>query len=366
MKIGILTFHCAHNYGAVLQAHALQQYLKNVGYESDIINYRPKYLVSPYSLNILEYFKSNQGLGYLIKFFISELLLFRRRFIRYYKFNNFINNKLRLSHCRIDNSLNIPNDYDIYIFGSDQIWNSNITKGPDDIFWGNFEIKNNAKRIAYAASMEEDNQSQEEKLYFQKALKRFNSISVREKEVCKFLQTLTNVNIKIVLDPTFLLNSEDWNKLISKNKVKKKYILVYQVRKYPETIKIANELANQIGGVVIELVASLDRKYIKYRDQTASPEDFVSYIKHAECIVTTSFHGTAFSIILNRPFYTVIMKDGHNNRSRNLLERLSLSERLIALNSNVNYSEINFVPVNKILADLKAESYDFLIESIER
>ena len=152
MKIGLLTFHCAHNYGAVLQCYALQETLISMGHEVEVINYRPKYLIASYKRFELHRFISLNLINSL-KNSIKEALLAGRRFRRYKAFEEFITNRLNLSE-RV-NANNIPSKYDIYIIGSDQIWNPKITKGFDSVYWGQFKFPKERRRyIAYAASME--------------------------------------------------------------------------------------------------------------------------------------------------------------------------------------------------------------------
>ena len=363
MKIGILTFHCAHNYGAVLQCYATQEFLKNKGYNVEIIDYRPQFLLTPYRIIDKNRFISRNLIYFVKKTIIESLMLFFR-YKRWYGFESFIRNKLNLS-SKVHNK-NIPDYYDIYIIGSDQIWNPKITKGFDNIYFADFPFnKGKRKYLTYAASMEIQCLSNEQKIYLSNALKSFDQITVREKNLCELLQPLTSKKIHQVIDPTLLINSSIWEEMVTQPLINNKYVLVYQVRENERTMQIANDIAKQIGGIVIETVAWLNRGCFKNKYQTASPEMFLRLIKHATCIVTTSFHGTAFSVIFNKPFYTLLLNDGRDSRSLSLLESLGLSERAISIEdvptfSSVDFSEAN-IKLNQIRKD-SAKIFDRLYE----
>ena len=130
MKIGILTFHCAHNYGAVLQCYALQEMLKGMGHTVEIIDYRPDYLRMPFDVINLHRIQSRNLLR-LVKSIILETLSLSQRIIRHRKFDSFIKYYLNLSR-----SVGISSDYDVYVMGSDQIWNPKITNGFDGVYFG--------------------------------------------------------------------------------------------------------------------------------------------------------------------------------------------------------------------------------------
>lgn len=327
MKIGILTFHFAHNFGAMLQAYALQEYLKKLGHEVEIINYQPQYLKKIYKFESYDRFKSMSVLN-KIRFLLTEPIAIYRKYLRYRKFQNFMFNNLNISH-EIETEDDITN-YDYIFFGSDQIWNPRITNNKfDPIYTGQFSSE--ASFIAYAPSMETTSLTEEEKNEYTKILKKFKCISVREKSLQKLLENLTLQKVELVCDPTFLLSQESWNKLSGKTPIEGgKYILVYQTRYSKKAIKIAKEIAKKKKCKIIQLRACFYWQYINGLKQIVSPVDFLNYIKFAEFVVTTSFHGTAFSIIFRKNFFTVALDDNKNDRSRSLLSTLDLSNRLIS------------------------------------
>ena len=356
-KIGILTFHCAHNYGAVLQCYALQEYLISLGYDARVINYRPSYLFKAYRIISRKGLRTKNPLR-LIRNIFHELMMAPVRCVRRHNFNRFIRNMLILTPPVSRNE--IPSDFDAYVVGSDQIWNPDITRGFDNVYFCNFPFRKEDRRyISYAASAEMDSLSTEDSDFYRRVLPGLDSISVREQKLKEILQPLVQKKIDQVLDPALLVDSQMWGKIASSNPVKDKYVLVYQVREDKDTEMVARHLAEQLGVRVVSLVAKVD----SWRSDaclTASPEDFVTMIRDAECVVTTSFHATAFSIIFNKPFYAVRLNDGKDSRVGSLLASLELEDRLIEKNDRPDFSGVEYTEANRRLHVLRTESQDYL------
>lgn len=363
MKIGILTFHCAHNYGAVLQCYALQETLKSLGLEVKVIDYRPKFLTYSKFINFQNI--KNDTITEKLKKLIRELAILPKKNIRYFVYNRFINERLDLSEHNKDYSY-ISSEYDVYIIGSDQVWNKKITNGYHNPYFANFYFpKNNKKYISYAASMESEDISKDTDL-LKMLLSNFDSISVREESLHQLLQPLSEKPINLVLDPTLIANKKIWHKLAIEPKIKKKYVLVYEVRTNPHTIQFANYIAKQLNAEVVRLFAWVDRFNNKNEYKCESPEKFLGWFKNAECIVTTSFHGTAFSIIFEKPFYTMKLENEGNSRSFSLLNKLGITDRIISWESSIDldFTMINYDKINSKLSDFKQESINFLKDSI--
>ena len=362
MKIGILTFHCAHNYGAVLQCYATQEFLRSKGYDVEVINYRPEYLLKPYKLFDRKRISSNSPILYL-KMLIVQLLLLCDRYRRFRGFEKFINKHLKIGKVVTKN--NIPSDCDVYLIGSDQIWNPKITCDFDPIYFANFPFaKESRKYISYAASMEVKTLCGEQIEFYKKNLNNFDALSVREIELLNLLQTLTPKKISHVLDPTLMVQTNVWDNFSSNKSEKEKYVVVYQVRNNPNTLRIAHHIANQIGAKVKILVAWLQFIPVDGTNQTASPEEFVDTIRNAACVVTTSFHGTAFSVVFNRPFYTVKLNDGADTRSMSLLCSLGLEDRIIEIDDSPTFTSIDYSITNQKLDKLRKESQDYLLNNL--
>lgn len=361
-KIGILTFHCAHNYGAVLQCYALQETLKKMGHDVEVIDYRPEYLLTPYNIfNKCRIQSKNPIL--VIKHSIREMLLLAVRIKRHHAFDKFITNRLNLSYHVAGH--NIPDCYDVYIMGSDQIWNPKITKGFDPVYFGKFNFQKKGKKyISYAASMEAKTLSEQVKNSYKKLLKNFDFISVRETQLAALLQPLTDLNVSVVLDPTLLADISIWNDIAKDPNIKDKYVLVYQVRTNDSTLYIADNIAKQINAKVIEITAWHDIKFRNNKLQYESPESFLGLIKNASCIITTSFHGTAFSIIFNRPFFCIQLDDEEDTRSISLLKSLKIENRLISKDDNPVFVNIDYKEINKRMSQLKKSSLEILTSAL--
>ncbi|MDN0051662.1 polysaccharide pyruvyl transferase family protein [Bacteroides caecigallinarum] len=361
MKIGILTFHCAHNYGAVLQCYALQETLKDMGFDVEVIDYRPFFIRYDKYINIKN-IRNRRGIINKIKYLLKGIIKIPKQVLRYNAFDKFIRKRLLLSEHNNDYSF-IPDKYDVYIIGSDQVWNNRITNGYHLPYFAHFNfVKGNRKYISYAASMETNKINDES---IKDLLLQFNHISVRETNLVDILQPYYPKKIYNVLDPTLIVNLNIWNKICVKPKYSNKYVLVYQAITENYTKHIANEIAKQLNVSVIEIYSYVDYLNKKNSFQCATPEEFLGWFKFAECIITTSFHGTAFSIIFNKPFYTIELNSDWNSRTYSLLNLLKLESRIIKNNQSPQFCKINYIEVNNKLNNLKDESKSFLYNSIK-
>jgi len=348
MRIGILTFHRAHNYGAVLQCYALQEFLKSQGHDVEVVDY---------SLEFKTYKPTYWLKRTNIFAIVSEFLTFRyyRLNVRYKKFNNFIVSYLNLSD-KVSTTDDIERQkYDMIIIGSDQVWNPKITKGFNPFYWGYFKCNS---IISYAASMEVSNIDKYAD-EISKGLQNFSEISVREKSLITLLEPLTDKTIYQTIDPTLLVDSAVFDTLAGERIVKDDYLLVYQVIENTNTMDVAHKLAKELSVKIIELKSK--PVYLKNSNtiDTASPQQFLSLIKHAKCVVTTSFHGVAFSILFKKDFYAVKL-DNKGTRIEDLIDCLSLQSRLITAGSVGNFKKLDYDGVNSSYNAMKQLSLDFL------
>lgn len=359
MKIGIFTFHCAHNYGAVIQCYGLQQYLQSKGHQVYVIDYRPHYF-DIYKLPSIKYSKTENIKTYikkLIKYFtIGEIQKNRHQ-----AFEAFITRRLNL--IPFDSNSNYS-DFDAVILGSDQIWNPGITGGQyDEVYFGN-NVR--CKTIAYAASSRSETLTDKQQQYLKSHLCKITSIGVREESLKILLQPLVNQPINTVIDPSFLPDVAEYDKLCTPIKTSRPYVLVYEVERNDGTSRIANEIARSLNADVIELVSYASPKFCRGRyRQESGPEEFLSYIKNAECIVTTSFHGMALSLKFQKNFYSIRQGTSADLRAESLLSKIGLLERFIQLNSSVTFSDIDY---SKCLPKLNQEinlSSSFLLNSLK-
>lgn len=365
-KVGIITFHNAHNYGAVLQTYALQTMIKRLGYNVFIINYINKNIKKSYRLIKL----SKQPIK-CIKVLIESLKYLKENKERAKVFNYFIEHELNLTK-KVKNTKKLNtefNDFDYFITGSDQVWNYEIVGGLSDAYTLNFGNKS-ITRISYAASIGNRKINDKYKQQFKEKLKNINFISVREEDARQELSKIIGKTIKVVLDPTLLLKREDWNNKLKDRKIQnEEYILAYVVKPNDEYRKIVDDLSQRTGLRVIHF-----EKENLYENElesayTKDPFEFVNLIKNAKYIVTTSFHATVFSIIYHKKFF-VIPHVNTGSRITSLLEKLKIENRIFyKLNDFLKFDydlEINYEQIDENLEEERIKSIQFLKEALKK
>ncbi|MFD2180174.1 polysaccharide pyruvyl transferase family protein [Veronia pacifica] len=358
-KIGIITFHRAHNYGAVLQAYALQKAVKNLGFDVGFIDKQNKKIEEAYKLypkfSFMKIKSETRKLAHL-------LLDFKRKSQRHSAFESFISENLNL--LNVDK--NQPN-FSSVVLGSDQIWNFTYTDGFDDLYFGEDCSFSADKIVSYAASM--GKADLEEKLINQlnRKLAKIDTIGVREDSLRDFIQKNYEMEAEVNLDPTLLLDKDDWQEISAENINKEPYLLVYEVQENRITQPTVNYIAKKLGLRVITLSARTDFRTPKDHISNASPNEYVSLFRNAAYVVTTSFHGTVFSIINNVSFTTIGFDNEIDIRSKSILAKLGIPERMIGKDdeiSNIKF-DINYTKVEDKLSLMKNQSLSFLKNAIE-
>lgn len=356
-KVGIVTFHTALNYGAILQTYALQKFLKNNGIENVVINYDCPFIKKCYS----PFFISNKKIiNSLVRGFLFKNKITKKR----KNFNYFLKKYINLS-CRygsVNEMVKDINNYKYFIAGSDQVW-SPISANFDDFYF--LPFANDYQKFSYAASLGTSILTENEKTELKQRLKGFTSISVREESAKKILKDITgNDNIEVHVDPTLLLSKNDWKELTNDNVSNDKYLLIFNVEKQINDIEFAKELAKQKN---LKLKYINDRTLIKDKNieyiEAPTPSDFINLFANAEIVVTNSFHGTVFSIIFEKEFYVELNnKKARNIRSEALLEKLNIRNREISSTDIFNASKINWQNVEKILDIERNKSKEYIIK----
>ena len=369
MNVGIITFHRAHNYGALLQCYALKRFLELEGHVVSVVDYWPLYHSKTYSL--LPDFSSKS-----FKSKLKTLLLFIIGFYKITKrangYKRFIEKFLVSGKPPYLNASDL-NDvlFDAVIYGSDQIWWKSTLpgfKGYDFVYWGDYLplVKN---KIAYAPSMGVMNFDENDIDVIKCKLANFRAISVRENIVKDFLSNRCNISVDVVLDPVFLLSAKQWESMSSLSKppfnVNEKYVFFYQLVKNEEACVLADKIAHANNCKVIEIRGRVDS--LKFGDrylQTLDPVGFVHLIRNAQFVVTTSFHGTAFSIIFEKQFLATGM--GKNSeRAKSLLRNLGIENCYVDNQENYEINEnFDYQEVSKKLSKLIKSSRSFLLDSL--
>lgn len=376
MKIGIITFHFVSNHGAVLQSFATQRFLEKQGYQAEIIDYRPKYHTVRYLghknpiMYAMWYWKRYEQKGIL-----RRIMLTTRSFFRCILFNvtqtdkktacefsRFITLHLHLSK-RYESFQQLQKDPpldDVYISGSDQLWNPDVLNHSfDPVYFLNFGRKG-IPRIAYAVSIgKQYNNAELNQLH--EYCKDLTAISLREYNT-KAINAIGK-DVHICIDPTLLLEANDYEELESANNTDQPYIFVYGFQSNNEILE-AIELAKKhyqchiINGSPHRINVP-DAESVK----DYGPDKFLALIKYARCVVTNSFHGTAFSIIYRKEFITVLHST-RGERMAQLLEKLNLKKRLwgdpgFSFDDSLDYDE-----VFTILSKLQNQSKEYLLSAI--
>ena len=358
MKIGILTFHYVYNYGAVLQGFALQTYLSNKGHDVKFINYENSAVRDSYRL-----FKFNEYSKKRPTKFIKTLfrdILTRRK---YFDFRKAVNKLLCISNFVCSKNHFDFSNYDCIIIGSDQVWNEKITGGYDYFYKGDFVRTNKVRLLGYSISINNIIDNQEFRKSIISTINNFDCLSIREQDSAKLLSNICSRDIKCCLDPVFLLSKYDWVKYLTNTKHNNDYILVYAILNREKVISLSKKISEKYGMrlIILDPIASYETKYRK--DYFSNPMDFVSLFYNAELIITSSFHGTAFSLIFEKEFY-IVGDDVSNVRMRSLLKELNIMNRIINKIDDIDiYKKIDYKNINKIISEKLKSSKDFINNS---
>ena len=361
MNIGIITYHRAHNYGAVLQCYALSTTLRLLGHDVEVIDYYPDYFKEQY--NAFSFKKIKQGslkskISYLKLLFFTYFTKSKRGKV----FNNFIE-KLPLTKIQYSEKNYCFKKYDAIFFGSDQVWNPLLTFGEDNVFSGNFD-KQGGRFISYAASTNPKILNDDYKNYFKGIADRFDAISAREQSLSDYINSLAPGSSKVVLDPVLLLNEVEWSKVAVKPR-EENYLLIYTVPQSDKIWTLAEMIAKAKGLKIIEVRPNVRFNIKNNILQTVSPEEFLGYIKYATYIVTTSFHGTAFSLKFKKQFVTLSLGTHVDDRAKNLLSSLGLTERMMPQNNlYIPEDQIDYTIVDGKLSTLITDSINFIKKSL--
>ena len=364
MRIKTITCHDVYNSGASLQAYALMRYLEELGNEVEIIDYKPDYLNNHYKLGVIANPKYEKNLMlkmiYLTLKFPGRVLALRKKI----KYDHFRDNYLKVTKKRyISNSelKSNPPEADIFICGSDQIWNSKFNNGKDPAFYLDFAPQGKI-RASYAASFATDRIEEAVGDITKERINKLDYIGVREISALNILEDLGIDNGIQVMDPVFLLSKETWLNMAYEVDKKQKYIFVYDFDGNELIKEIALKVAKKKS---LKIYTVFKSDYSDKVIKGMGPIDFISYIKNAEFVISNSFHGTAFSIIFEKQFVVVNRKEAINTRMRDLLTILKIENRLI--NENYNFDLINknidYTVVNRAI-ELKVKSSKEYLENI--
>lgn len=335
MKVLTITCHRPYNYGAILQAYALQHYLESHGIDTAIIDYLPDY-------------QRKRVNGNLFVRMIWYLYRMPDFFVGKYVFGRFIKDNIRLTrqYRTLEELKSCPPEADGIIAGSDQIWNYNIHN--DDTYYISFAPEKCFK-ASYAASIAQDVIPEQLKQVYKRRLQGFKMITVREKTAECLLKNIGCENVTTVLDPVFLLSAREWtDNIVDLSFTKKGYILMYAFNCTKEIADYARNLAkkSQKKLYIINTMVNDYRFRCDNHFWNCTPNRFVSLFKNADAIVTNSFHGLSFSIIYKKAVYVFSKHTGGNSRLFDLMKDLNLPN--CKDGAKINYDEVYNILNEKI------------------
>lgn len=327
MNIKTITCHDVYNLGASLQAYALAEYLKNEGHDVQIIDYKPDYLSRHYSFRWVPNPRFDKPLlrqAYLLAKLPGRLKAFYS--LRKKRFDQFRQDYLPLTSRRYASAEELAADCpeaDIYIAGSDQIWNPVFPNGKDPAFFLTF-VPEGKKKISYAASFSVEALREEDQQRMRPWLQKLDAVSVRESSGVAIVKAL-GMAAEQVMDPVFLLDRAHWEQLAVLPDAKD-YILVYDFDGSALVREAAQKLAAQHGKQIIS-VFPMEGAAQVWTDM--GPREFLGAILNADIVLSNSFHATAFSLIFGKAFYVMNREEHINTRMRDLLKAVGLEERLL-------------------------------------
>lgn len=353
-KIGILTFHDTLNYGASMQCYALQQKLRLMGADAEVIDYKCPKFVKEYSPFYVPKFN--------IRKILYMLAALKMNVVKQKKKKMFQEKHIRMSKVYTPDNISSANEnYDAFITGSDQVWNWHLTDF-DTTYFLDF-VRKDKDKYSYAASFGVSEIEKDEKENYRKLLCNYTKISVREESGAKIIENLIKTDAEVVVDPVLLLSAEEWE-AVAKLPNMKDYILLYSIND-TEAYSSAVELSKKTGKRLVYLSAPLKRRGDFEKITDVGPDEFVGWFKSADYVVTDSFHGVVTSVLFHKQF--VALQDRRkeanaNSRVKDLLNKLSLNSRIIDSKNQVDIitEQIDYSAVSEKLTPYIEGSVNFL------
>lgn len=347
MKYGILTYHNIPNIGAVLQAHALCEKIRELGYDCEIIDYTCENIVK----RELQFHPLNNA----VKSLIYRTLFWPQTIKKAEACADYMQRQRIISTERYTRAtINKANSYyDGFISGSDMIWNTKINDH-DYTFFLDF-VMGGKKKISYGSSIG-DVWSKDEEETVKEFLKSYESLSVREEDTCQFIRNELQLPCRVVADPTMLLTGKEWEKF-SKKTSYKDYVLVYFANK--PILKAAQDYAEKRDKTV--LVMNWDVPTKGYKNiHPYSPDEWIGLFHNCDAVFTNSYHGLLFSLYFNKPVWTA----NSGNRQKTILSRLGINEALITEENRCDSEIFNFQEIELKLEKIRSESIEYLTAAL--
>lgn len=349
MKILLLTLHSQNNnFGSVLQAYSLYKKMEEMGHNVTVLNYQPYYS------NGATNFKNRIKKAIINTMFLPQYVKRCKKFNKILNLENKTAKFTKLSELK-ENAQN----YDLFVIGSDQVWNPNYLCGKDPAYKLSFTTGNN--KISYAASIGTKNVTDTQLAKLIEDTKDFRFISLRENFSALMLQGAGRKDAKFVLDPVFLYDKEHYKKLANTPKYSG-YILVYAIHKDPFIASVVDVVAKKLNKKVVQVGGFASKCSYDYFDRSAGPQDFLGLIDNADFVITSSFHGLAFSHVLQKQFM-VVMPSDNTLRLENILECFKTTDRVVKNIEDIDgvlSKTIDYDAVSQKINALRNSSVEFL------
>lgn len=358
--VATITYHRSDNFGSVLQAYALGEKLRQMGYEQYIIDYRKEAVARAY--RIFQPLNSKYNI-ITNAYHLLHYPALKRRKQRYEQFRQ---TRLRLSRVYAHKQALMaePPAADAYIAGSDQVWHTGILDFDESYL---LDFVRQGRKLSYAASGIKQETDEAGLALVKKHIEAFDAVSVRENLAKARLESET---VSVRIDPVLLLEKQDWQKLCTLPNRKKPYMFCYFAGAVTEDFEaFTRRKARELG---LERVILMPQWRNLFRPGTncydAGPEEFLSLLRHADLVCTNSFHGTAFSVLLNKPFILAQAQPFADDRIATLLGAMGLADREIDPATDIcpeNLLEVDFTRANETLEALRRQDTDWLRQAIE-
>lgn len=349
-KAAVITLHCSDNPGSSLQTFALCRHLSQCGMQVQAIDYRPWYI-------------SNNG--HPIKRAVKTLLSLKSRSLQRRRIFGFMKKYIPTTEKYLSAAAlrRHPPQADIYITGSDQLWNTAHRCGSDGAYYLDFAA--DAPRLAYAISLGTAPPTEQTLAQIKRHCGSFSAISVREGSSCAPVEGVFGREIPLVCDPTMLISAEEFRGM-SIAPEKEKYAVVYLCRPCALLDCAAEYIREKYGCKIIQLGGMKPLTHCDEYDNSIGPEEWLGYIENAEMIITGSFHATVFSLLFHKNFIN-ILPSGNTGRIEQLAGYFGFEERIIRSENQLDITDapFDFTRTDGKISELAAQSKEFLRRFIE-
>ena len=375
MKVSVITLHTVNNYGSVMQTYATQKVFEKLGCDVEFVDYWRKSNTPDecakrlLDSSTMKRLKPIWGLNpFTIKLTVKLLKIFVTN--KESQMRKFIRERVTLSptsYYSIDDLKDNPPEADIYVTGSDQVWNSIWNQGLDRAYFLDYAPVGKPK-VSFSASIGRSELERDEMVEMYELLKQYDAISVREASAVQILRDM-GLEAQLILDPTLMLNREEWIEIGKEPRGRKTpYLLIYQLHINPNIDLYADTLARAKGWEIVRIgLSRSDKKKIGTTCMNTSVPEFLGLFSHAACVLTDSFHATAFSFNMGTDFISVL-PNSFGTRIESITELTGTKDRILSSYDDLSIAdcEINKEQVQNILRQEREKGYAFLRNSINR